>query len=267
MINQHTGLAAAVIDDYAIEPLVGVDNVLRAVAGEVRHGERDRLIRRLVGLERPVAAAQQDQQVAMGVTDEEVEVAVAIQIGGRQAGGIRSDIVGNRRQEAALAIAEEDTQPLGTENCQIAGAIPIEVANTDHSRVGHGFDGGGVGEPAAAQAGEQIECVRAGVYRKQIDRPAPSEPSDRRARGRVETRDDRTTQAGVDFRKAGAGAIAQGSRKVAVAIVMEDADLAGQFVRDHDVDDPTSGGVDQPNVGDARIDGQGDRWQEARNNE
>ena len=76
LIGQDGRIAGAVIDDHAIEPLVGVDDVLRAVAGEVGHGQLDGLVGLVVGLEGAVAVAQQHQDVAVGVADEQVELAV-----------------------------------------------------------------------------------------------------------------------------------------------------------------------------------------------
>ena len=108
MIGQHGRFAGAVIDDHAIEALVGVDDVLGAVAGEVGHGQLDGLVGLVVGLEGAVAVAQQHQDVAVGVADEQVELAVASEVGDGQPVGFRRHRVGGRGQEAALAVAQVD---------------------------------------------------------------------------------------------------------------------------------------------------------------
>ena len=97
---------AAVLDDHAIEPLVGVDEVGLAVAGEVGHGQRDGLVGLAIGPEGAVAVAQEDQHIAVGVADQEVGHAVAVDVGDRQAGGLGPGVVGDRRLEAALAVAQ-----------------------------------------------------------------------------------------------------------------------------------------------------------------
>ncbi len=98
LIGQHGRVAGAVVDDHAIEPLVGVDDVLRAVAGEVGHGQLDGLVGLAIGLEGAVAVADQDQHVAVGVADQQVELAVARQVGDRQPVGFRT---ARRRWSAA----------------------------------------------------------------------------------------------------------------------------------------------------------------------
>ena len=66
LIGQHGRIAGAVVDDDAVETLVGVDDVLRAIAGQVGHGQLDGLVGLVVGLEGAVAVAQQHQHVAVG---------------------------------------------------------------------------------------------------------------------------------------------------------------------------------------------------------
>ncbi|MBV8382916.1 MAG: VCBS repeat-containing protein, partial [Planctomycetaceae bacterium] len=94
LIGQHGLGAGAVVDDHAIEPLVGIDVVLRAVAGEVGDGQLDGLVGLVVRLEGAIAVAHQDQDVAVGVADQEVELAIAQQIGDRQPIGFRRHRVG-----------------------------------------------------------------------------------------------------------------------------------------------------------------------------
>ena len=93
---QHGGLAGAVLDDHAIEPLVGVDEVGLAVAGQIGHGQRHGLVGLAIGAEGAVAVALQDEQVAVGVADQEVGDAVAIDVGDGQAGGLEPRIVARR---------------------------------------------------------------------------------------------------------------------------------------------------------------------------
>ena len=104
LIGQHGRIAGAVVDDHAVEPLVGVDDVLGAVAGEVGHGQLDGLVGLVVGLEGAVAVAQQHQDVAVGIADEQVELAVAREVGDGQPVGFRRHRVGGRRQEAPLPL-------------------------------------------------------------------------------------------------------------------------------------------------------------------
>ena len=76
-----------------------------------------------VGLEGAVAVAQQDQHVAVGIADQQVELAVASHVGDGQAVGFRGTGVGDRGQEAALAVAQEDAQPGGGEHGQVDDAV------------------------------------------------------------------------------------------------------------------------------------------------
>ena len=61
-----------------VERLVGEDEVGDAVAGEVGHGQGDGRLDRLEGAEGAVAVAHEDQHVAFGVADQQVELAVAV---------------------------------------------------------------------------------------------------------------------------------------------------------------------------------------------
>ena len=124
-------LPGAVVDDHAIEPLVGVDDVLGAIAGEVGHGQLDGLVGLVVRLEGAVAVAQQHQHVAVGVADQEVELAVAGEIGDGQPVGFRRHRVGGRRQEAPLAVAEVDAHAGSGEHGQVVDAVAGEVAHAD----------------------------------------------------------------------------------------------------------------------------------------
>ena len=77
LIGQNGRIAGAIVDDHAIEALVGIDDVFGAVAGEVGHGQLDGLVGLVVGLEGAVAVAEQHQDIAVGIADEQVELAVA----------------------------------------------------------------------------------------------------------------------------------------------------------------------------------------------
>ena len=103
----------AVLDDHAIEPLVGVDEVGLAVAGEVGHGQRHRLVGLAIGAEGAVAVALEDEHVAVSVADQEVGHAVAIDVGDRQAGGLGAGVVAHGRLETSLAVAQQDAHLVG----------------------------------------------------------------------------------------------------------------------------------------------------------
>ena len=126
-----------------------------------------------------------------------------------------------------------------------------------------GLDGDGIGEAAAAQAGEHVERVRAGVDRHEVGRTAGRERSGGHARRRFQA-GDLGRAAGIDRGQPGPGAIGDGRGEGAIAQVAEDAHLAGQLVGDHQVERAAPGGIDRLDVGDAQADGQGHRWQESR---
>ena len=70
-------------------------------------------------------------------------------------------------------------------------------------------DGDGIGEAAAAQAGEDVERVRAGVDRHQVGRTAGRERSGGHARRRLQA-GDLGRAAGIDRGQPGPGAIGDG---------------------------------------------------------
>ena len=165
-------LAAGVIDDDPVEPLVGEDEVGRGAAvGQDR--QRHVLVGAVIGLERAVAVAQEHQEIAVGVADEQVGLAVVVDVGDGQAGGIGSGGDGERiGQEASLAIAAIDGHAAGAQDDRVRDAVAFEVGDEDRDgRAGRG-EGDRVGEPAAAQAAQHAERVRAGVDRHQVGRSA-----------------------------------------------------------------------------------------------
>ena len=91
-VAQRGRLPPAVIDDDAVEALVGVDDVLGAVAREVGHGQRHGLVGLAIGLEGAVAVAQQHQDIAERVADEQVGLAVVVDVGDGQAGGVGAGV-------------------------------------------------------------------------------------------------------------------------------------------------------------------------------
>ena len=103
-------LAPAVIDDDAVQALVGEDEVLGAVT-EIGHGQRDVLVGSLVRLERAVAVAQQHQHVAELVADQQIELAVAVDIGDGQARGVVAGIEGPGRAEAPRPVEGDRPSP------------------------------------------------------------------------------------------------------------------------------------------------------------
>ena len=79
-VGHHVRLSAGVIDDDLVEPLVGVDEVGRgAPVGQDRQGHV--LVGIAIGPEGAVAVAQEHEDIAVGVADEQVELAVAVDVG------------------------------------------------------------------------------------------------------------------------------------------------------------------------------------------
>ena len=91
----------------------------------------DGLVSLVVGLEGSIAFAQQHQDIAIGIADQEVEFAVSRQIGEGQPVGLGADRVGDRRQEATLAVAEIDAHATRGENGQVVDSVAGEVAHAD----------------------------------------------------------------------------------------------------------------------------------------
>ena len=78
LIGQDGRIAGPVVDDHAVEALVGVDDVLRSRC-RVRSATASAMawLASRSGCEGAVAVAQEHQHVAVGVADEQVELAVA----------------------------------------------------------------------------------------------------------------------------------------------------------------------------------------------
>ena len=99
---------------------------------------------------------------------------------------------------------------------------PVEVGHADDLRGVLGLDGHGVGEPAASQAGQHAERVRAGVDRHQVGRPARRErPGGHAGRGLQAGHLGRA--GGVDRGQSGPGAIGLERTEGPVAQVLQDA--------------------------------------------
>ena len=109
-----------------------------------------------------------------------------VDVGDSQAVGFRRHRVSGRGQKAPLAVAEVDAQPVGGEDGQVVDAVAGEVAHADDLGRARGLDGDGIGEPAAAQAGEHVHRVRAGVDRHQVGRTAGRERPGGDARRRLQ---------------------------------------------------------------------------------
>ena len=122
-----SALVAAVLDDDAIEPLVGVDEVGLAVAGEVGHGQGDGLVGLAVGPEGAVAVAQQDQHVAEEVADQQVGDAVAVDVGEvRPAASAATSVA--MRTSARHGHRRGRRMPRIGEDGDVGHAVVIEVA-------------------------------------------------------------------------------------------------------------------------------------------
>ena len=102
---------------HLIQALVGEDEIVLAVP-EIDDGQRDAVLDALVGLEGAVAVAGQDEDVAVGVADEQVEVAVGSaaagpgDVGDGDAGRIVAGRVGGEEGEIAVAVAEVDVDEI-----------------------------------------------------------------------------------------------------------------------------------------------------------
>ena len=218
----------------------------------------------MVGLEGSIAFAQQHQDIAIGIADQEVEFAVSRQIGEGQPVGLGADRVGDRRQEATLAVAEIDAHATRGENGQVVDSVAGEVAHADDLGGARGLNGDGIGEAASSKAGEHVERVRAGVDRHEIGGTAGRERSGGDARRRLQAGDLGRAGAGVDRGQPRPGAIGLEWTEGPVAQVLQDAHLTGQLVRDHEIEPAASRRIDRLDVGDAQAHGNRHRRQELR---
>src|SRR5262249_10333959 len=91
--------------------------------------------------------------IAERVADEQVELAVAIDVGEAQPGGVGSGVVVHRRGGAAPALAEGEAQPLGGEDGPVEGPLRVVVLAAGESRGGLGLGGGGGGGGASRGGG------------------------------------------------------------------------------------------------------------------
>ena len=95
------------IESWSIDVLLRTNSGL-AVAVEIADGQADGLVGPLVRLERAVAVAQDDQQVALVVADQQVGDAVAVDVAHGQAGRVVAGVDPGHRDEAPLAVVQED---------------------------------------------------------------------------------------------------------------------------------------------------------------
>ena len=126
-------------------------------------GQRHLLVEIADGLERTVAVSEQDLHVAQGVADEQVGIAVTIQVGDGQAVGLETHVDLGGREEATLRRCCVDEEPVGRQNGQPGGAGGAKVEGPHHQRVGRRREDRRVRETAVARAGELAERVRAWV--------------------------------------------------------------------------------------------------------
>ena len=118
--------AADGLNDELIGELIGEDERGRrgSVGGVDR--QRDLLVEVLDGLERAVAVADQDLHVAQRVADEQVGIAVAVQVRDGQAIGLEADVVLRRRQEASLAVSYVDEESVGLRTASPVRPSPLK---------------------------------------------------------------------------------------------------------------------------------------------
>ena len=80
-----------------------------AIAHEVSHGQLNGLIGFVLGSKVPLPLPSSTRNVAIGVADQQIELAIAEKIGEGQPDGFRRHSVGCRRQEPALTISGVDS--------------------------------------------------------------------------------------------------------------------------------------------------------------
>ena len=124
-------LVGAVLHDHAIEPLVSVDEIGLAVAGQIGHRKRHGLVGLVVGAERAVAVTLQDEQITIDVADQEIGYSVFIDVGYRQAGRLGACVIGHGLGETFAAVAEVDAHCLTGDDGQIRDLIAIEVGHAN----------------------------------------------------------------------------------------------------------------------------------------
>ena len=110
-----------------IGELIGEDKCGRGRSVWCVNGHRHLLVEVLDRLERAVAVSDQDLHIAQRVADEQVGLAIARQIGNRQAIGLKSDIDQGRRQEASPSVTAVDVETSGAEDGQSGLAVTAKV--------------------------------------------------------------------------------------------------------------------------------------------
>ena len=117
-ISQDGRTAADGLNDELIGELIGKDKRGRGCSARRVDGQRHLLVEVSDRLERAVAVTDQDLHVAQRVADEQVGLAVAGQVGDRQAIGFKSNVDQGRRQEASVAVTAVDEESIGAEDGQ-----------------------------------------------------------------------------------------------------------------------------------------------------
>ena len=251
LIAQHGGPACPVIDDHAVEALVGVDDILGAIPREVGHGQLDGLVSLVVGLERAIAVAQQHQDIAIGIADQAGRVCrLPVRSARVSPVGLGADRVGDRRQEATLAVAEIDAHATRGENGQVVDSVAVEVGHADDLGGARGLDGDWIGEAASSKAGEHAERVRAGVDRHEVGGTAGRERSGGHARRRPPGFVTAGVLPGSIARQPGSGTIGDGGCEGPIAQVAEDAHLTAELVGDHEIEPAGPCRIDGLDIGD-----------------
>ena len=126
--SQDRRAAADALHDELIRRLIRVDERGRLAAVLRVNRQRNLLVEVLRGLERAVAVSDQDLHVAQGVAHEQVGVGSAGQVRDRQAVGLEADVDLGRRQEATVAVAVLDVEPVGGEDGQ--SGWPLSLKST-----------------------------------------------------------------------------------------------------------------------------------------
>ena len=110
-------------------------------------------------------------------------MAVAVDVGDGQAGWVEAGVVGDGRGEPPPAVPQVDAHRILAQHGDVRDPVVVEVGDADDLGGLRRRDVHGVGEPAASQAGEEAERVRAGVGRHQVGRPSRRERPGHAGRG------------------------------------------------------------------------------------
>ena len=148
-----------ILDGDTVEPWFAEDDVLGSLP--VRSATaRSVLVRPPVGLEGAIALAQQGQDVAVGGADEQVRLAVAVDVGDRKSGRIGPDIDRGLLHEPTPPVTEMDRHSVEAEQGEVGDAVEGEVGGANDPGRGRRGESPLVSEGATTQSIKHSEGVR-----------------------------------------------------------------------------------------------------------